>query len=200
MKKSEIILASGSQTRLKILHNTGVSVRAAASNIDEGRIKKQFKKARKKLEQTALALALAKAKKIAARHKDALVIGADQMLECGNTWLDKARNKNEALHQLEFLSGKTHRLVTATVLMRGEKMLWQDVAVVKLTMRKLSKKFIAAYVKKLGPAVLQGVGCYQIEGLGVQLFTRIEGDYFVILGLNLLPLLAALRAAAGARD
>lgn len=199
MKNKKIILASGSKARLQLLQNAGINVRAAASGVDENALKRRGKATGKSVGKTALTLARAKAEKISAQFPGTLIIGADQMLECKKRWLDKAGNAKEARAQLAFLSGKTHRLVTATVLMRGKKIIWENVSEVKLTVRKLSRNFIKGYVRKLGKQVLAGVGCYQLEGLGSQLFQRIDGDYFMILGLNLLPLMAALRAQ-GALD
>lgn len=189
-----LILASKSASRRAMLEKAGVPFIAAASAVDEDAIKNQSKSAGKSVEETALALARAKAEKIGAGFKDALILGADQMLECESRWFDKARDVNEAKEQLRFLSGKTHRLVTAAVLLKDGAMIWKHVSEARMAMRPLSENFIEDYCARLGEELLTSVGCYALEGLGSQLFGSVEGDFFGILGLPLLPLLQALRA------
>jgi septum formation protein len=123
-----------------------------------------------------------------------LVLGCDQMLECDERWFDKANTPEEAAEQLNFLSGKTHRLITAATLLRDGRIVWQKTATAKLTMRELSSGFIATYIEQMGDRLLGSVGCYAVEGLGSHLFTKIEGSHFVILGLPLLSFLQALRS------
>ena len=144
-------------------------------------------------EEAAEALARAKAEAVSPRHSGALVIGADQILECAGTWFDKPPDAKAAARQLESLCGRTHRLVSAVCVVRDGGRLWHMVEAARLTMRPLSEAAIAAYLEKAGPEALDSVGAYRLEGLGAQLFSEIEGDYFAILGLPLLPLLAFLR-------
>jgi septum formation protein len=188
-----LILASQSSSRLSMLRAAGVTVEAKPSGVDEDMIKKEARAKKQSVEDTAMQLARAKAEKIAKQFPDALVLGADQMLECEGRWFDKAGSAEEAADQLRFLSSKTHRLVTAAVLIKGSAVVWQRTEEARLTMRDLSEDFIKAYVTGLGARALQSVGCYALEGEGAQLFTRVEGDFFVILGLPLLPLMEELR-------
>jgi septum formation protein len=143
----------------------------------------------------AQALAQAKALAVGKTRPDALVIGADQMLVCGENWYDKPGDLGAARRQLKSLSGKTHQLLTAVVVVQGDRVLWQHLAQAALTMRSFGQEFLETYLQQAGPAILSSVGAYQLEGLGAQLFERIEGDHFTILGLPLLPLLGYLRNA-----
>jgi nucleoside triphosphate pyrophosphatase len=140
-----------------------------------------------------MALAEAKARAVAARHPEALVIGADQILFADQEWLDKPENLEEAAAQLKRLRGCEHVLATAACAIQDGTLLWRSTAAPKLTMRSFSDGFLASYIKAEGNAVLGSVGAYRLESRGVQLFARIEGDYFAILGLPLLELLAFLR-------
>jgi len=126
-------------------------------------------------------------------HPDALVIGADQILVCDGAWFDKPEDVGQASEQLRRLRGRSHTLVTAVLCQRGERILWQHVATPKLTMRRFSDEFLADYLAAEGGAVLSSVGAYRLEGLGVHLFERIEGEHAAILGLPLLALLGFLR-------
>lgn len=145
------------------------------------------------VEDVALALADSKARAVAARRPGALVIGADQILECEGRWFDKPSTVAEAARHLRALRGRTHRLICAVVVVRDGERLWRHVAEARLTMRRFSDRFLDDYLASGGPAVLESVGAYRLEGLGAQLFETIEGDYFTILGLPLLPLLDFLR-------
>jgi septum formation protein len=188
------ILASKSESRRSMLERAGVPFTAQSSDVDEDAIKQKCQAAGKSVEDTALELAIAKATKIGAQNPEALVLGADQMLDCEGNWFDKAKDLNEAKEQLRFLSGKTHRLVTAAVLMRCGKVTWKDVSEARLKVRALSEGFIEDYCRHLGADILKSVGCYALEKRGSQLFESVEGDFFGILGLPLLPLLKQLRA------
>jgi septum formation protein len=115
------------------------------------------------------------------------------MLECNGVWFDKPADRDHAAAHLAALSGRTHRLISSAVCVRDGARIWHHTAVATLTMRPLSRSFIDRYLEAAGPAVLRSVGAYQLEGLGAQLFSRIEGDYFTVLGLPLLPILAFLR-------
>ena len=126
-------------------------------------------------------------------HTDSLVLGADQILACSDNWFNKPADLVDARGQLQILSGREHELVTAACIVFGEARIWQTVASAKLTMRKFSEAFLDAYLSAEQTAILGSVGAYRLEGRGIQLFADIQGDYFAILGLPLLELLAFLR-------
>lgn len=191
-----VILASGSAARQTMLRNAGVACRAIPAALDEAAFKRRFTGDAQAL---ALALAAAKAAMVAADYPDAMVIGADQLLVCEGEQFDKPADTAQAAAHLRFLSGRTHTLVTAVCVRKAGELVWSHVAEARLTMRNLSDEFIAHYLQAEGEAVLGCVGAYRLEGLGSQLFAATEGDFFTILGLNLLPLLAFLRAAGVVR-
>jgi septum formation protein len=188
-----IILASGSAARRMLLQQAGIECLAMPADIDEMALRASLPG----LEPGALAqaLAAAKAARVSSRVPAALVIGADQLLVCEGRRFDKPRDGQEAAQHLRFLSGRTHHLVTAVCVYRAGAPLWSHVVEARLTMRPLSEDFMADYLAAEGEDVLGSVGVYRLEGRGAQLFTQIEGDFFTILGLNLLPLLAFLREA-----
>ena len=188
-----IVLASASATRAAILAGAGIEVLTDPAGIDEDEIKRSFRAAGRDAAACATALAETKALRVSARHTDALVVGADQMLDCAGTWFDKSRDRSEARAQLIALRGKRHELVSALAVVRNGAPIWRLVDRPRLTMRAFSDRFLEAYLAALGDDALASVGVYQLEGLGAQLFERIEGDYFSILGLPLLPLLGFLR-------
>lgn len=132
---------------------------------------------------------------MAKRHAGALVIGADQILASDKRWFEKPKDAADALATLQALRGRTHQLVTAVAVNRDGRHAWEAVAVARLTMRKFSDDFAAHYLEAAGPEALDSVGAYRLEGEGAQLFSVIEGDYFSILGLPLLPLFGYLREA-----
>jgi septum formation protein len=140
-----------------------------------------------------LVLAEAKAVNVSTRKPGALVLGCDQTLSLGDEIFHKPADMEGARRHLLALSGKTHQLNSAAVLARDGKVLWRHVGIASLTMRKLDPAFIGRHLARVGERALQSVGAYQIEGEGIQLFEKIEGDYFTIIGLPLLPLLAELR-------
>ena len=193
--KPELLLASASKTRLAMLSAAGVAVTAVPSALDEETIKLRLRAAGAEVGSVAQALAQAKASAVGKTRPNALVIGADQMLVCGENWYDKPGDLGAARRQLKSLSGKTHHLLTAVVVVQGDRVLWQYLAQAALTMRSFGPDFLETYLQQAGPAILSSVGAYQLEGLGAQLFERIEGDHFTILGLPLLPLLGYLRNA-----
>lgn len=188
-----IVLASGSAIRRTLLANAGVTITVDPASIDETVIKDRMKAENAPVQMTAIELAGAKARAVSARHPDKLVIGADQILALDNHWFDKPADRKAAARQLERLAGRSHQLVSGVVVVEDGAEVWRTAQSVVLHMRPLSREFIDAYLERAGDTVLTSVGAYQLEGLGAQLFTTIEGDYFTVLGLPLLPLLAFLR-------
>lgn len=164
-----------------------------AASLDEATIKNRLRTKGANAAAVALELALAKAFHISSRHPEALVIGADQILDMGGTWFDKPANETVAAENLARFAGNPHHLVTAACLVQNETRVWQHVETAELTMRSLTTDEIERYLAEAGPEALESVGAYRLEGAGIRLFERIDGDYFTILGLPLLPLLAALR-------
>lgn len=189
-----LVLASQSAIRRQLLENAGLTVEALPARVDEDEIKLAMRAAGASVEDAAIKLAEAKARRIAEKVPGAIVIGCDQMLDCNGVWFDKPPDRAHAAAHLRALSGKTHRLVSAVVAYRNMVRVWHHVDAAKLTIRPLSDAFIESYLDRAGDAALGSVGAYQLEGLGAQLFTRIDGDYFTVLGLPLLPLLGFLRA------
>ena len=188
-----IILASGSPFRRTLLANAGISFDVVPAGLDERALEAPLEASGATPEDVALILAEAKALDVSERNSGALVIGCDQTLSLGDRIFHKPRDKEEARRRLLDLSGKTHQLNSAVVLARNGETLWRDVSIARLTMRDLDPAFIGRHLAAVGDKALASVGAYQIEGAGIQLFEKIEGDYFTIVGLPLLPLLAALR-------
>jgi septum formation protein len=190
---SRLILASASRSRARMLKNAGISTEAIASGVDEDAIKQDGLVDGLLMDDIAMALAQAKALAISAQHPNALVIGADQILVCEGQYYDKPRDMTEARKHLQALSGKRHELLTAACVAAGNEIVWQHISAPQLRMRVLDESFIATYLETAGPMVMESVGAYQLEGRGAQLFDHVDGDFFSILGLPLLPLLAFLR-------
>jgi len=188
-----IVLASASAARKAVLEAAGLRFEAVAAAVDEGAIKESARAEGYSAADAAMMLAEAKARRIAARRPEALVIGCDQMLVVGDRWFDKPESAEAARGHLEALRGKTHQLVTAVLCWRGGQRIWQHVATPRLTMRPVSDAFIDAYLALEGEAVTSSVGAYRLEGPGIHLFDRVEGEHAAILGLPLLPLLGFLR-------
>ncbi|MDF1627707.1 MAG: Maf family nucleotide pyrophosphatase [Parvibaculaceae bacterium] len=186
-----LILASRSGVRASLLENAGIHFRVEVSPVDEDEAKKGFEGGGNDL---AKMLAEMKAQAVSAEAGDQYVIGADQVLSCDGRMFDKPKNLDQVHENLSFFRGKTHTLHSAVTVARGGERQWSHVAEAHLTMRDYSDEFIAHYIRRVGDKLLKSVGCYQLEGPGVQLFERIEGDYFTILGLPLLPLFTYLRA------
>ncbi|MDB5561366.1 MAG: septum formation inhibitor Maf [Hyphomicrobiales bacterium] len=191
-----LILASQSATRKSLLHQAGLRFDARPAAIDERAIEAQV--ASEGADATAVARRLAEAKALAvsATHPGALVIGADQTLALGSDLLHKPEGLAGARAQLDRLRGKSHRLHAGIALARDGQVLWSDVESAEMTMRDYSDAESDAILRLEGEAVLSSVGGYRLEGPSVRLFETISGDYFTILGLPLLPLLAALRRLA----
>ncbi len=187
-----ITLASGSASRRAVLSGAGVTAECVRPNVDEDAVKRSFRGTDMPIREQAIQLAELKAIKVSS-SKPGLVIGGDQMLALGDEAFDKPVDMVEARSHLERLSGQTHTLETAIVVCEDGAPVWRHLARPKLTMRQLSSGFIDNYLNDAGDQILATVGGYQLEGLGAQLFTRIEGDYFSILGLPLLELLDYLR-------
>lgn len=189
-----LILASASPARLALLRGAGLVLDAIPAPIDEDAAKESLRAEGADPVTLASALAELKAAAVSTRHPGALVIGGDQVLEIEGRMFDKPANRAAARDQLLALRGRTHRLVSAAVLTRDGARLWHAAQSVRMTMRDFSTDFLDAYLDAAGDAVCGSVGAYRLEGIGAQLFERIEGDYFTVLGLPLLPLLEALRA------
>lgn len=192
MTKPSVVLASGSASRRSLLANAGVEATSIKPNVDEDAAKAAFRAEGMRVADQAMRLAELKAVKVSRKHSG-LVIGGDQMLNLDGEPLDKPADMAEAASHLRRFSGKAHRLETAIVIAENGEPVWRHLTSPKLTVRPLDDTFIDHYLKVAGPDILNTVGAYQLEGMGAQLFSRIEGDYFSILGLPLLPLLDYLR-------
>jgi len=190
-----LILASASLTRRRMLEAAGLSFTAIASDVDEESVKRAARAEGARAAETAFLLAEMKAQKVAARNPRALVVGADQILVCENIWFDKPGNLQGARTQLKALRGRVHDLETAVVCYRGGARQWFHVSRPRLTMRGFSDAFLETYLAAERDEILGNVGAYRLEGRGAQLFEQIEGDFFSVLGLPLLPLLSYLRHA-----
>ncbi len=188
-----VVLASASRARLELLLRAGVATRAAPAHVDEHEVRASLRAEKAGVEDAAETLAELKARKVSRHASDALVIGADQILDCDGAWFDKPPDRVRAAADLRALSGKRHSLATAVCVVRDGVRLWHHRESARLTMRPLGDAFVEAYLDAVGVDALASVGAYQLEGLGAQLFSRVEGDYFTILGLPLLPLLEFLR-------
>lgn len=190
---SELILASASASRQMLMRNAGLTFRSIAADIDERAIDARLEADGAAPETIALELAKAKAVAVSLLQPDAFVIGSDQTMSLGNRIYHKAKDMDEAHVNLLSLSGKTHLLNCGVALARDGEVLWEKVSIAKMTVRELSTEYVSRYLERSGTQVLSSVGAYQLEGEGIQLFSSIEGDYFTILGLPLLPLLTQLR-------
>ena len=189
-----LILASASAVRKNLLVAAGLQFCVQPALVDEDAIKRRYKIERRSAADCTLALAEAKACEVAESHRDALVVGADQILACDGDWFSKPADLAGARAQLQVLRGRTHELVTAACVVFDAARIWHTVVSAKLTMRHFSETFLDAYLDAERTAILGSVGAYQLEGRGIQLFADIQGDYFGILGLPLFELLGFLRS------
>jgi len=194
--RAELLLASASPFRRKMLEAAGVPFRVVPANVDETALKRTLPAQGLKGTPAAVAeaVAAAKAEAVSSGFPESLVVGADQVLALEEETLDKPGDLAAARAQLERLRGRTHRLFSAVALAQGGQVVWSKVERATLTMRDFSGEFLDAYLARCGTGLCQIVGSYEIEGPGIQLFERVEGDHFTIIGLPLMPLLAQLRA------
>jgi septum formation protein len=188
-----LILASASASRREILQAAGLKFAVQPANVDEAAVKRSARADGASADDAALLLAELKARRVASRDPEALVIGADQILTCGDAWFDKPDDVSTAADQLRALRGRTHELATAVICQQSGQRIWHHLARPRLTMRAFSGAFLDAYLAAEGDDVTATVGAYRLEGRGAHLFERIDGDHAAILGLPLLPLLGFLR-------
>jgi nucleoside triphosphate pyrophosphatase len=193
MSESELILASSSASRKMLLENAGLDFHVMPPRVDEEELKHSLQAAGATAAETAVSLAELKAMRISRDYPNHFIIGADQMLECGPVWFDKPVDMDHAKAHLTTLRGKTHKLQNAVCVVKTGAVLWHHVNEASLDMRPITDEFLDMYLEKAGTDILYSVGAYQLEGLGAQLFNRVDGDFFSILGLPLLPLLDFLR-------
>ena len=188
-----LILASQSPFRRMLMENAGLAFEARPANIDERAVEAEIAAHRPTPPELAQELAAAKALDVSRAAPGALVIGSDQTLSLDGRVFHKPADMAEAKSHLLAMSGRTHALNCGVALARDNEIVWRHVSIARLTMRRLTEDFVDRHLARAGTKVLASVGAYQLEGEGVQLFEAIEGDYFTILGLPLLPLLAKLR-------
>ena len=193
MVSEALILASGSVARRRLLESAHIPFQIKVSNIDEGPIKADCWAREISAVETAIILARAKADNVGKDRPDNFVLGVDQILVCEGLWFDKPAGRDALRAQLVQLGGRIHKLINVAVVVQDGAVVWQHQDVITMVMRPLSNAFIETYINEAGEAACQSVGGYQLEGMGAQLFDHVGGDFFSILGLPLLPLLAFMR-------
>jgi septum formation protein len=190
---TELILASKSSFRATMLKNAGLEFLTIAANINERAVEAPLVKTKMPLTDIAEILAIAKAEDVSASNVEKLVIGSDQVMEFDGQQLHKPKDMEEARRRLLSLSGKKHQLHSAVVLVKNGEMIWSHVETTSIWFRSMTPEFIGHYLADVGAVALTSVGAYQIEGQGIQLIEKIDGDFFSIIGMPLLPLLKELR-------
>lgn len=188
-----LVLASASASRARLLRQAGLAFTVQPASIDEEEIKLSMRGEGAAAADVADMLAELKARRVSAPADPRFVIGADQMLVCEGEWFDKPVDKAAARAQLLKLRGRRHELISAVVICRNNGAIWRHRESAELFMRDFSEGFLDAYLAQAGNGILGSVGAYELEGLGVQLFRRIQGDFFTILGLPMIALLDFLR-------
>lgn len=194
---SSLILASQSHARKSLLENAGLEFETCPANLDEKNIVALHQENDESAAKIANVLAVEKARSVVQKYPKSLVIGCDQVLDFEGKILCKAKDIADARDKLLCMRGKEHRLISAASIVQGDEILWQGYDIAALKMHNFSNAFLDEYCSKAGDALVRSVGAYELEGLGVQLFEHIEGDYFTILGLPLLKILAYLRQEHG---
>jgi septum formation protein len=189
-----LILASTSESRRRLLGDAGLSFDVVAPGVDEDEVKQSLAAERAPPQDVAETLAELKAVRVSGRHPASLVIGGDSTLACNGRVFDKPPTLAAARQQLLALRGQTHDLISSVVVARGGARIWHHTERGRLTMRPFDERFLDAYLAHAGDSVTTSVGAYRLEGVGAHLFSRVDGDYFTILGLPLLPLLSFLQS------
>jgi septum formation protein len=192
--KKALILASSSTTRANILNKAGLRFAIEPPNVDEASVRQTTIVDGGSVETSAALLAEMKALEVSQAQPEAFTIGADQILECGGEWFEKPHTIDQARMQLLDLRGKRHRLISSVVVAVGGSKIWEHTDQAQMTMRAIGDVFLDEYIAAMGDRMFWSVGGYQLEGVGLQLFSKVVGNHYTILGLPLLPLLGFLRS------